>query len=484
VPRVRRVTRLLLPPHGRVSTARLVIAILALGLLPFSPVVPAALTTSADAAPSTVARAACAEGDRPEALDALQGQVTLAQRFAFKGTSCNLSLVGSFLGPGATWVGAAHEDCAYYPTVGDGVVVVDVSDPRHPVETTRLHSPAMRRTWESLKVNPARQLLAATAMSGNAFDVYDISDCRRPRLLSSTALPDLMGHEGDFAPDGRTYYATSRSNRMFRDFGFLPVDLTDPASPQPLPRWDTPGWGRTHGLSFSPDGRRMYLTVPAGFGNGGSGIAVLDVSSVQDRDLDGRVRLVSTAAWTDGHEAQMTIPLAINGRAHLLATDEKGSVPVDSGPGACRPDRAAFGYPRLLDVSDETAPRLVTSIRLQVQDPRNCDLVLRDPLHPFSYSSHYCSVDRILEPRLLACATFAAGLRVFDLTDLANLREVAYYNPAPRPGMRSEKGRHRDLGVDWATSPPVFRLDRGELWAQFQDNGLVVLRLDPAVLPS
>jgi len=478
---VRRIKALLIPQHARATTARLAVAILALGLLPVSPVVPYSLTAPADAAPAEVARAECGADDRPEPSANLQGQVSLAQRFAFKGTSCHLSLVGAFGGPGGSWVGASYGDCAYYPTVGDGVVVVDVSDPQHPRQTATLRSPAMLRTWESLKANPARRLLAATAVSGNAFDVYDISDCRQPRLLSSNAVPDLMGHEGEWAPDGRTYYATSRTNTTFRDFGFQPIDVSDPRAPRPMPRWDTPGWGRTHGLSLSPDGRRMYLTVPAGFGNGGSGMAVLDVSAVQERDPKERVRVVSTAAWADGHEAQMTIPLAIDGRPHVLVTDEKGSLPVERGPRACRLDRAAFGYPRLIDVADETNPRQVAAVRLQVQDPRNCGLVLRERLHPFTYSTHYCSVDRIVEPRLLACATFGAGVRVYDISDVAQLREVAYFNPPPRKGTRSEKGVHRDLGVDWVTSPPHFRLDRGELWAQFQDNGLLVLRFDDQV---
>lgn len=465
----------------RTPRARLGLAVLALALLPLSPFDNARPTGPADAAAQEVARASCGPGDRPELPGALQGQVAAA--VAFRGTRCNLSLVGSYLGPGSTWVGAAHEDCAYYPTVGDGVVVLDVSDPQQPRVTATLRSPGMMRTWESLKVNDRRELLAGTAYDGNALDVYDVHDCRHPQLLASVALPDLQGHEAAWAPDGLTFYVTSRSNRLVRDFGFLPVDLTEPRDPRPLPRWDTPGWGTTHGLSLSPDGNRMYLTVPNGFGHRGSGVAVLDVSAVQRRDQLGQVRVVSTAGWPDGHETQMTIPLTIHDRPHLLVVDESGSHPLSEGRVGCRylRDESVFGYPRLLDLSDEAAPRLVTRIRLQVQEPRNCAVVLRDRVHSFTYSSHYCSVDRAVEPQLLVCATFGSGVRVFDLRDVEHLREVAYFNPPPRPGRHSEKGR-TDGGTDWATSPPVLRLDRGELWAQFQDNGLQVLRLDPSVL--
>src|SRR5207237_1828002 len=71
-----------------------------------------------DAPPGfAVAKATCAAGDNPEM--ALQGQVTAAERAAgFKGTNCNLTLVGQSKNEGGNWSTAKFRDrfgkvCAY-----------------------------------------------------------------------------------------------------------------------------------------------------------------------------------------------------------------------------------------------------------------------------------------------------------------------------------------------------------------------------------
>ena len=81
---------------------------------------------------------------------------------------------------------------------------------------------------ESLLLNARRGLLAGVL--GNAatnlgiLDVYDMrTDCRHPKLLSSTPSA-LLGHESGFAPDGKTFYASSAGGQTL-----VAIDLTDPA---------------------------------------------------------------------------------------------------------------------------------------------------------------------------------------------------------------------------------------------------------------
>ena len=43
--------------------------------------------------------------------------------------------------------------------------------------------------------------------------MYDVKhDCTHPQLDASTTLPDGKGHEGDFAPDGKTFVTGSLDN--------------------------------------------------------------------------------------------------------------------------------------------------------------------------------------------------------------------------------------------------------------------------------
>jgi hypothetical protein len=146
--------------------------------------------------------------------------------------------------------------------------------------------------WESLKVNDRRQLLGAVnSLNGNGgpeIDLYDISsDCRTPKLLTSfqVGLPGsgeyvaaVRGHEGSFSPDGLTYYGTNLGA------GYVyPIDITNPTSPKLLTQFFTPIIQVTHGLSFSEDGNRAYLTL---FGAGAAELAELALGFFDGEGFD------------------------------------------------------------------------------------------------------------------------------------------------------------------------------------------------------
>ena len=137
------------------------------------------------ASTAPVPKATCGRMDRTET--GLQGQTTPDERSSGRserGYNCNLELVGQFQGEGAfSQDGPAFLDnCAYYATenrsgqMHPGVVVLDVSDPRHPQPTAYLDdTPAGRNPHETLKVNEKRKLLAVAESNGPNFAVYDLS---------------------------------------------------------------------------------------------------------------------------------------------------------------------------------------------------------------------------------------------------------------------------------------------------------------------
>src|SRR6266566_4886366 len=223
-------------------------------------VAPAAGVEGSDddgAAPLTVPKAVCGENDHPET--ALQGQVPAAIRAAgFQGFNCNLQLVGQSRGDGANWQTTEFRDehhhiCAYHGTSFStanrthlGVPVLDVSEPDAPTPTGYLTTTSMLDPWESLKVNERRQLLAAdnghNGGGGPEIDIYDVSgDCRTPQLLASIAVgtpnpatgaPEVIGHEGSWAPDGLTYYGGD-----IRQAQYYAVDTVDPTHPKLINTW-------------------------------------------------------------------------------------------------------------------------------------------------------------------------------------------------------------------------------------------------------
>ena len=149
-----------------------------------------------DVGSTAVPRADCGPGSLPET--GMQGDVPAEDRNSGRSTQgyrCNMSLIGGLQDRGGGLLSVTYDHCSYTSTFfpgnlldpdTPGVQVLDVSNPAQPVLSTTLNEPAMLGgTWESLKVNKARKLLAATAVPAAAgtgyFSVYDISDCAHPR---------------------------------------------------------------------------------------------------------------------------------------------------------------------------------------------------------------------------------------------------------------------------------------------------------------
>jgi hypothetical protein len=478
-------------------------------------------------------------GDRPET--GLSGETTLDEIDAgapAAGFKCNADVVGQYQGEGASWQLTAWQKCAYFdqrnPAAGGssanlthpGVVVMDVSDPTNPVATTWLNTPAMIDPWESVKVNPARQLLGggqrpnSASSPGDGFDVYDISaDCTQPALQASVVLPGSFGHTGQWAPDGKTYYITPLRSSP----SIVAVDVTDPTNPAEIPGGlytflPTELVNPTlHDLEFSKDGNTAYITM-FGFGIT-NGFAVLDVSDFQQRRPNPQYRVISQLTWNDGSVgAQNALPITINGNPFVLVTDEAGI--GFEGAAACAAGFAANGFPRLIDISDPTNPQVVAKIMLDVADPANCVHMTAAPVvgtqtvlsdggvvettspYFFGHSCHYCNVDDVDNAKIAACNCFASGLRFFDIhavqpasagDSTSTVKEMAYFKP-PAQGAKVLPGSQYSntntpasyvRQYDWATSKVSFPKDRnatsGDVWTTSQDNGFMVISLFSAV---
>jgi hypothetical protein len=434
--------------HSRVLRTALSAATLA--ILAFSSSAAAASAATADPIPWTgpVPKAECDRWDWIES--GLQGQTTQWERESGDsegGYNCNLELVGQYQGEGAkSQGGPAYSDhCAYYVTSNNplqqrrGVVVVDASDPRHPRASAYLDDPVMVDPHETLKHNDRRKLLAGAQNNGPGFVIYDTyADCSQPVLKSSIELTGSQAHMGGFAPDGLTYYL-GQSNRGIGGFMYI-VDLSDPSNPKQLPTWQFLGDGRPHDVNLNAAGTRLYAGQPGTFGNTGSsigpdGLVVLDVSDYQFRLPNPQIRIVSRLFWEDQGQAEQMYPFTINGRQHVISTDESGGQAGVGGlPAACARGASPYGYAQIIDLSDEANPKIVSKLMLEVSDPANCELLLNEPPEAgggglLNYSAERCNVDRANNPTMIACGYVHGGLRVFDIRDPYRPKEIAYYKP-------------------------------------------------------
>jgi len=464
-----------------------------------------------------VPKAQCGPSDHTES--GLQGQTTAVERSSGDSThgyNCNLELVGQFRGEGAfSQDGPAYfSHCAYMATENDshqahpGIVVIDVSDPRNPQATAYLsETRAGLNPHENIKVNQARGLLALAESNGPDFALYDLNaDCAHPQLASHFTVPGSKGHMGGWAEDGNTYYI----GQNFRGVGgIMPViDTTDPYNAKWLLNWTFNGDGRPHDLSTNPDGTRMYSGQPGTFGAaptsssyGPDGLVILDMSDIQMRLPNPQIRIVSRLFWNDQGQVEQMLPFFSHGHSYLISTDESGGQGGVGGlAAACARGASAYGYSNVIDITDETNPRIVSKIMLEVHDPKNCSKFLAEPPEVgggiLDYSTERCNIDRPINPTLAACGSRGTGTRVYDIRDPLHPAEIAYWKgPAPRtaflPGSGSwspgvDRTVEKQAGLARFVKVPAANGKGHELnlWIVGDGNGFQVLRFTDDFLSS
>ena len=76
--------------------------------------------------------------------------------------------------------------------------------------------------------------------------------------------------------------------------------------------------------------------------------------------------------------AQHTIPVKIEGKPYVIFVDEAGSGGFAARrqfAGRAMPDLPPFPMARIIDISDETNPKIVSRLMLEIHDPANCPVV-------------------------------------------------------------------------------------------------------------
>jgi hypothetical protein len=448
-------------------------------------------------------KAECGPGSRPET--GIQGRVSIEDHESGRaalGYTCNTELVGSYIAapnPRGTVGGfkvhryfdkAGHE-CAFYDSTllwpfqyaddATGINVLDMTDHAKPVLTATLLSPAMQTPHESLVLDPHRGLLMAVAgtaaMYPGVLDIWDASaDCRAPVFKSSTPVAPF-GHESGLSPDGMTFYVGSPGTPTV-----VAVDVSDPMVPKPL--GNLPYY--SHGMMLSADGNRAYMACigPSGsaraFSNGQitqvpdpdneRALVIVDVSDFQARKVAPQAREISRLTWSPMSIPQNAIPFTSKGKPYILEIDEYGQ-------------QTEVGAGRIIDVSDETKPFVVSNLRLEVHDPANFAAQAGDPGATFAgqgYAGHYCSLPTQTDPAIAACSMILSGLRVFDIRDVYHPREVAYFN-APIP---AREVPFPTAASNYAMSAPAYDPARKEVWYTDTYSGFYVVRLTNGAWPE
>jgi hypothetical protein len=301
-------------------------------------------------------------------------------------------------------------------TTGAGTSILDVSAPDRPELVAQWDAPPNTHTHkvqiadglllvnhERFPYRPKKPLGPHSA----GVAIYRLDDPYEPKQIGfwesgGKGVHRIVWEGGQFAhmsgvPDG------------FTDRIWLTIDMTEPEKPVLAARWWWPGqWSAGGETADWPDGHRVaahHGLVEGRYtylGYDDANLVVLDTLDPTNP------REVSRLRWGGG-ATHTCMPLA--GRGLLVVTDEQ----QHDGP---------HGEERrihLIDIADPSAPRYLRTLPAPVG--------AFDEL-PQRYGPHNLHENRAgsyRSNRLVFATYFSAGLRVYDLADPENPREVAHW---------------------------------------------------------
>ena len=386
---------------------------------------------------------------------------------------------------GFAYVGSRTDGSRGHPH--PGVLVVKVKDPRKPSVVAEIGPPNQGNRGETsreVRVWADQRMLVVLNFGCDAslhacaptsvaptIRFYDIAGKRaaKPRLLS-TYRPKREPHEfylwqdpedparallflSTPAPTEENLLVVdvSRARRgEFREIASWSTSFPDPGPDDAL-----------HSLSVSPDGRQAYLAyLTAGF-------FVLDTSEVAEGKDRPAIRaatpLKRRAQWPGvGAHSAVKVP----GRDLVLTTDEVYGKLVDGG--------CPWGWARLIDTGDQSAPRVLSQYRVSpYNDSSYCDEVPDDRNSKASFSSHNPTVTE----HLALVTWHSAGLQVFSTENPRRVKQLAEFLPEPLKSVATEDpalSSGPDKVVMW--SYPIVK--DGLIYVVDVRNGLYILEYE------
>ncbi|MCU1592315.1 MAG: hypothetical protein JWP11_3571, partial [Frankiales bacterium] len=84
-----------------------------------------------------------------------------------------------------------------------------------------------------------------------------------------------------------------------------------------------------------------------------------------------------------------------------------------------------------------------------------------------------CSLPSRIDPNIIACSFIMSGLRVFNISDPARPREIAYFN---KPLLKGSAANPNKAG-SFAMSAPAYDEATHDIWYSDGNTGFYVVRL-------
>ncbi len=353
-----------------------------------------------------------------------------------------------------------------------GWSVLDVSDPAAP--EYRSYIPGPENTWTiQIQVADGKMITGLERIApgwggtdgqpaAEGFFIFDVDEPTQPKQIGHFKTGSTGTHR-NFYDGGNLVHAAAGApglnGKIYRS-----VDISDSSNPREVGRFSlaeqAPG-AITNGLKFSChgpahiEGNRAYLS----YGDGGG--IILDVSDMAQPKMISQLAFRGITA-TQGIHTYLPLPR----RKIALINDEAIRENGDEN----------LNLAGIVDISDEKRPRMLSLLPLP-EPPVESELKnFYEKAGRFGpHNHHHPNHQACLEDRddVAYLTYFNAGLRVYDIRDARQPKEIGYFVPADplvRIGTKPSQlvAQSEDVLVD----------RRGCIYLSDKTHGIHILRLD------
>jgi len=352
-----------------------------------------------------------------------------------------------------------------------GWSILDVTDPTAPEFCTFVPGP--ENTWTiQIQVAEGKMITGLERIApgwggtdrqslAEGFFIFDVSAPTKPRQLGHFQTGSTGTHR-NFYDVGSFVHAAAGAPGLNGKI-YRIVDIADPAKPREVGRFSLPEQGNgaaSGGLKFSChgpahiEGNRAYLS----YGDGGG--IILDVSDFSEPKMISQLAFRGITATQGIHTY---LPLAR--RKIALINDEAIRENGDEN----------LNMAGIIDISDEKRPRMMSLFPLPEPPPESELKNFYEKAGRFGpHNHHHPNHQACLEDRddIAYLTYFNAGLRVYDIRDPRQPKEIAYFVPADpktRNGLKPSQlvAQSEDVIVD----------RRGFIYLSDKNHGIHILRL-------
>lgn len=336
-----------------------------------------------------------------------------------------------------------HKGHAYVGHMfSDGFTVIDVRDPRAPKPVVFVANPPNTRShhiqvhdnillavnganiWALAKYNEQKDYFTASLTESfkrgeqgfaAGLRVYDIAKPDAPREIAFLEMPGLGLHRIWWV-GGHYAYASAHLDG-FTDHIMVAIDLAEPTTPRLAGRWWLPGMWQAGGEEpQAPKGKRWaaHHAIVAGHLAYGAwrdgGLTVHDVSDPTSP------KLLSRRNWCPPFAGGTHTPLPLPDRNLLVVSDEATSNNCANG----------LAYTWVLDVRAPENPVTIATLPTPADDDYCAKGGKFGP-----HNLHENRLGSLTRSDLIFATYHNAGVRVFDISNAFQPREVGHFVPPP-----------------------------------------------------